>query len=255
MKLYRQREWAAYRREQIKLHGGVCAHCLRSGDEVVLQVHHESYVKGRLPWEYPYDECTVLCRGCHAKEHGEIMPSKDWEFVGEDDLGGLDGECEYCGKELRYTHMVTHPNWGTMIVGEKCCDNLTESTASTGKASKSIADPCGLHSVPQRRYRVVQPHDRAQQQLVARRIPTPRQFKLRVLKPEHQMVQPEERPLLRRRRSRQVGDFGQRYARRLVERHEQGQSMFVEIVGWRERHLWSLTIYFCSINMGASKRR
>ena len=131
MKLYRQREWKAYCAEQIKLHGGVCAHCLRAAPEVVLQVHHRNYVKGRLPWEYPYDECDVLCRGCHAKEHGIIMPSKDWEFIGEDDLGGLDGECEYCGKELRYTHMVTHPNWGTMIVGEKCCDNLTDSTIGT----------------------------------------------------------------------------------------------------------------------------
>jgi len=131
MKLYRQREWKAYCVEQIKLHGGRCAHCLRTASEVVLQVHHRHYVKGRLPWEYPYDECDVLCRGCHAKEHGIIMPSKDWEFIGEDDLGGLEGECEYCGKELRYTHMVTHPNWGTMIVGEKCCDNLTESTVGT----------------------------------------------------------------------------------------------------------------------------
>ena len=131
MKLYRQREWVAYRREQIKLHGGVCAHCLRGSDEVVLQVHHEKYENGRLPWEYPYDECTVLCRGCHAKEHGEIMPSKDWVFIGEDDLGSVDGECEYCGKALRYTHMVTHPSWGTMIVGEKCCNNLTESTIGT----------------------------------------------------------------------------------------------------------------------------
>lgn len=51
MKLYRQKEWAAYRREQIKLHGGECAHCLRGADEVDLQVHHEKYVKGLLPWE------------------------------------------------------------------------------------------------------------------------------------------------------------------------------------------------------------
>jgi hypothetical protein len=128
MKLYRQREWKAYCAEQIKLHNGVCAYCLRSANEVVLQVHHTKYVKGCLPWEYPYDECEVLCRGCHAKEHGIIKPSNDWELIGQDDLGGLDGECEHCGKELRYTHMVTHPNWGTMIVGAQCCDKLTETT-------------------------------------------------------------------------------------------------------------------------------
>lgn len=133
MKLYRHKEWKAYCAEQIKLHNGVCSDCLRSGDEVVLQVHHTKYVKGRLPWEYPYDECEVLCRGCHAKEHGIIMPSKDWELIGEDDLGGLDGECDYCAiqnrqTQLRYTHLVSHPNWGTMTVGAVCCDNLTETT-------------------------------------------------------------------------------------------------------------------------------
>lgn len=131
MKLYRHKEWKAYCAEQIKLHGGVCAHCLRSGSEVVLQVHHTKYVKGRLPWEYPYDECEVLCRGCHAKVHGIIKPSKDWELIGQDDLGGLNGECEQCGKELRYAHMVSHPNWGVMIVGEQCCDHLTDSTVGT----------------------------------------------------------------------------------------------------------------------------
>ncbi|WP_148276526.1 hypothetical protein [Sphingobium sp. SYK-6] len=131
MKLYRQKEWKAYCEQQIKLAGGRCAHCLRSRDEVVLQVHHRHYVKGRLPWEYPYDECDVLCQGCHAKEHGIIMPSKDWELIGHDDLGARDGKCDRCGQELRYTHMVFHPSWGTIIVGEKCCDNLTESTVGT----------------------------------------------------------------------------------------------------------------------------
>jgi len=131
MNLYRHKEWAAYRAEQIRLHGGVCAHCLRSGNEVVLQVHHRDYVAGRLPWEYPYEECEVLCRGCHAKEHGVIKPSKDWVLIGHDDLGGLDGECEQCGQALRYAHMVFHPKWWAMVVGEKCCDDLTEGTVGT----------------------------------------------------------------------------------------------------------------------------
>ena len=129
--LYRQKEWAKYRAEQIKLHGGVCAHCFRSQDEVVLQVHHQDYTYGRLPWQYPHDECIVLCKGCHAQEHGTIRPSKDWWFIGEDDLGGLDGECEHCSKALRYAHMVSHPQWGTMIVGAQCCDKLTESTIAS----------------------------------------------------------------------------------------------------------------------------
>lgn len=131
MKLYQQREWKAYCADQIKLHGGKCAHCLRGSPEVVLQVHHRIYVKGRMPWEYPYEECDVLCRGCHAKEHGIIMPSNDWELIAHDDIGDLNGQCERCEQPLRYAHMVTHPNWGTMIVGEQCADRLTESTVGT----------------------------------------------------------------------------------------------------------------------------
>lgn len=136
MKWYSDKSWKRYCSEQIKLHSGVCTDCLRSSKEVVLQVHHIHYVKGRMPWEYSYDECEVLCRGCHAKEHGIIMPSKDWVLIGEDDLGGLDGECEKCHQELRYAHMITHPKWGTMIVGAQCCNNLTESTIG----SESHAD-------------------------------------------------------------------------------------------------------------------
>lgn len=128
MKWYSDKRWKAYCAEQIALHSGVCSDCLRSGNEVVLQVHHINYVKGRMPWDYPYDECEVLCRGCHAKEHGIIMPSKDWVLIGEDDLGGLDGDCEKCHQKLRYAHMITHPNWGTMTVGAQCCDKLTELT-------------------------------------------------------------------------------------------------------------------------------
>jgi hypothetical protein len=126
MKLYRHKLWLQYRTEQIKLHGGQCARCSRSSPEVVLQVHHLKYVEGRMPWEYPYNECEVLCKGCHAQEHGIIKPSKDWELIGEDDLGGLDGQCDHCGTELRYTHLVFHRSWGAMIVGAQCCDKLTE---------------------------------------------------------------------------------------------------------------------------------
>ena len=131
MKLYQHECWKSYCAEQIKLHGDVCAHCLRTKGDVILQVQHLVYIKGRMPWEYAFDECVVLCRGCHAKVHGIIKPSKDWELIGEDDLGALDGECEHCGTALRYTHMITHLNWGVMIVGAQCADKLTESTVGS----------------------------------------------------------------------------------------------------------------------------
>jgi hypothetical protein len=131
MRQYNHKEWKTYREQQIKLHDGRCAHCGRTNGEVVLQVHHLNYVSGRMPWEYPFDECEVLCRGCHAKEHGIIQPSEDWLSLGFDDLGGLDGVCDRCQKELRYAHMITHPLWGPMVVGEQCADKLTESTVGT----------------------------------------------------------------------------------------------------------------------------
>lgn len=101
------------------------------GDGVVLQVHHKHYHFGRMPWQYAYDECETLCRGCHGAEHGKIMPRRGWNYVGYDDLGDLIGECELCGTALRYLYLVQHPKWPAMEVGTDCCDNLTGSTAAS----------------------------------------------------------------------------------------------------------------------------
>jgi hypothetical protein len=123
---YRSKEWRKFREEMIRLGGGICAQCLRAAsDGVILQVHHKKYVPGRKPWQYLYDACEVMCRGCHAKEHGIIRPSDSWELVGHDDFGAPDGECEYCGTEIRYVFLIMHPKWPALEVGEVCCDNLT----------------------------------------------------------------------------------------------------------------------------------
>lgn len=132
MKLYNKREWRAFAAEVIKLHREQCSHCLSSRkDGAILQVHHIHYIDGRKPWEYSYEECTVLCKGCHAKEHGIIMPTDGWTFIGKDDLGDLCGQCDYCDTKLRHTHLITHPNWGSMEVGIDCCDQLTETTEAS----------------------------------------------------------------------------------------------------------------------------
>lgn len=128
MNLYTRADWVAFREAVIKLDGGRCLRCFRSrADGVVLQVHHKHYVAGRKPWEYTYDECETLCRGCHGAEHGRVMPRRGWECIGYDDLGDLIGECELCGTDLRYLYLVQHPNWPAMEVGTDCCDNLTGS--------------------------------------------------------------------------------------------------------------------------------
>lgn len=123
---YRHADWRHFREQVIKLDGGRCVRCLRGrADDVVLQVHHKHYVKGRLPWQYEHSDCETLCKGCHAKEHGIIEPTSGWDLVGCDDLGDLIGECDYCGQTLRYLYLVTHPNWPAMEIGTDCCDKLT----------------------------------------------------------------------------------------------------------------------------------
>jgi hypothetical protein len=132
---------------------------------VVLQVHHKAYVPGRKPWEYAHDECETLCKGCHAQEHGIIMPQSGWEHMGSDDLGGLDGNCELCGTELRYTYLIHHRNWGSMTVGSDCCDRLTGTTEASefmdlhvkarGKLKRFVSSPrwserpSGEHTIEQ----------------------------------------------------------------------------------------------------------
>jgi len=103
MKHYNRTEWRTFREELLRLHDGVCGRCYRGQPEgVVLQVHHKIYIRGRLPWEYPPEACEVLCKGCHAEEHGRIMPQSGWEHFGDyDDLGAPDGECELCGTAIR----------------------------------------------------------------------------------------------------------------------------------------------------------
>lgn len=130
--LYADKKWAAYRERVIALDGGECIDCGRSRlDGVVLQVHHKVYINGRKPWEYDPSDCETLCKGCHAREHGEIRPNTGWEYVGEDDLGDLLGSCELCNTAIRYVHYVQHEHWEQMGVGTDCCDNLTGTEEAT----------------------------------------------------------------------------------------------------------------------------
>ena len=34
-----------------------------------LQVHHKSYTRNKMPWEYPDENFVVLCEKCHDKNH------------------------------------------------------------------------------------------------------------------------------------------------------------------------------------------
>lgn len=131
--LYRHKDWVDYRLKVIKLHNGRCDRCQRSAthDGVILQVHHKLYINGRKPWEYPLNDCEALCKGCHAQEHGVIMPQSGWELVASDDLGEVCGSCELCDTNLRYVFAIQHLNWGAMAVGTDCCDKLTMTTEAS----------------------------------------------------------------------------------------------------------------------------
>lgn len=59
------------------------------------------------------------------------MPQSGWESIGSDDLGGLNGNCELCGTELRYIFAIVHPQWDAMAVGTNCCDRLTETAEAS----------------------------------------------------------------------------------------------------------------------------
>jgi hypothetical protein len=133
---YRSAEWHAFRREVIALDGSACNRCgARADDGAVLQVHHKQYLAGRKPWEYPFQLCEAICRGCHAVEHGKSPPKTGWEFIGCDDLGDISGSCDYCGEQIRHVFLVCHPAWSAMEVGTVCCDKLT----STDEASAHMA--------------------------------------------------------------------------------------------------------------------
>ncbi|WP_454654106.1 HNH endonuclease [Bosea beijingensis] len=132
MRRYQRQEWRRFRAEVIELDGGCCVQCKRSSLEgAILQVHHKEYLPGRMPWEYPYELCETLCKGCHAGEHGLVRPFTNWVCVGQDDLGDVSGECELCGNEIRYVFFVHHEKWPALEVGETCCDHLTDTTEAS----------------------------------------------------------------------------------------------------------------------------
>jgi len=123
---YQNKKWLKFRREVIELDGGRCSVCRRlEVDNIVLQVHHKFYISGKFPWNYSYEDCETLCKGCHAREHGRIPPSFGWSFICEEDLGGLDSTCELCGTSIRYVFIIHHPHWEPLNVGTVCCDHLT----------------------------------------------------------------------------------------------------------------------------------
>ena len=124
-KSYTNSRWKKFRKDILQRDNFRCCRCGKSFTETELHVHHLNYYPGKKPWEYPNVELITLCKGCHAQEHGIIMPQSGWKYCGEVDLEDLSGECEACGNQIRYEHHIFHPNWGYLTVGCQCADRLT----------------------------------------------------------------------------------------------------------------------------------
>lgn len=55
--------WQRKRLEIMQRDDFMCRMC---GDsEVTLHIHHRSYEKGRMAWDYPNENFCTLCEGCH----------------------------------------------------------------------------------------------------------------------------------------------------------------------------------------------
>lgn len=64
----RDPRWQQKRLRVMERAGWKCEKC---GDKTTtLNVHHERYVSGRMPWEYDDSELHCLCEPCHSREHG-----------------------------------------------------------------------------------------------------------------------------------------------------------------------------------------
>lgn len=79
-KLLKQKEWKQKRLEILTRDDFTCQDCLRKDEGGKnLQVHHNYYIYGKLPWEYEGDAYTTLCRYCHMKEHNLVSGKYDVE--------------------------------------------------------------------------------------------------------------------------------------------------------------------------------
>ena len=66
---YKHPLWQKKRLEALEYYGFFCQSC--ESTEKQLHVHHRSYVKGRMIWEYTAEELDVLCCDCHKSVHEE----------------------------------------------------------------------------------------------------------------------------------------------------------------------------------------
>jgi hypothetical protein len=65
-------EWKEKRAEIYERDRRTCVDCSKTG--VKIHCHHEHYVTGKKPWEYPAYALVTLCAACHEKRHKKLIP-------------------------------------------------------------------------------------------------------------------------------------------------------------------------------------
>ena len=72
-------EWASKKEKLFRILGRKCS---RSGCGIStsLQIHHKTYMLGKLPWEYSPENFEVLCRKHHCEAHAiYYVENKCWD--------------------------------------------------------------------------------------------------------------------------------------------------------------------------------
>lgn len=75
--------WQQVRLRVFDRDGFTCTICQSSTK--TLAVHHEYYISGREPWDYPISAYKTVCENCHCdiKESDPALPQQ-WELIKSD---------------------------------------------------------------------------------------------------------------------------------------------------------------------------
>lgn len=68
-----------------------CIEC--DSEDKTLNVHHDYYVSGRMPWEYPDFSLKTLCYDCHSSLHERVDDEPFLELWWESFSDWLDTNC------------------------------------------------------------------------------------------------------------------------------------------------------------------
>lgn len=71
--------WQRKRLEILSFWNFTCAHC--GSSEKTLHVHHQWYVPGREPWQYPTICFQPLCEECRRDSHEDTAHYAEWELL------------------------------------------------------------------------------------------------------------------------------------------------------------------------------